>query len=250
MSETDWELLSRFVRDHADDAFAAIVRRHVDLVYSTAFRQVRSPQLAEELTQSAFIDLARSAAKLSPDTILTAWLYKVARRTAVDANCSQSHQPASKACSTARPIRDTQSSRHSSMDFMPHQREDRVTGSKSVPGERRGRYWFDGLPANGRGPFRSCRVHPASGAALPGRTPLGRARHHAPVCNLRLSGTTNRNSRFDRHSAKAMGSYPYYLQLDMARVETSQRTLILQGRPSSMAPSFARRTRISYGSED
>ena len=84
MSETDWELLSRYVRDHADDAFAAIVRRYVDLVYSTALRQVRAPQLAEEVAQSTFIDLARSAATLSPNTLLTAWLYKVAHRTAVD----------------------------------------------------------------------------------------------------------------------------------------------------------------------
>ena len=84
MSETDWELISRYVRDHADDAFAAIVERHVDLVYSAALRQVRTPQLADEVAQSTFIDLARSAAELAPDTILSAWLYRVASRTAVD----------------------------------------------------------------------------------------------------------------------------------------------------------------------
>src|SRR5207249_4082392 len=32
----------------------------------------------------AFIDLARNAARLKPDTILTAWLYQVTRRTAID----------------------------------------------------------------------------------------------------------------------------------------------------------------------
>ena len=84
MSDTDLELLARYTRQHAEDAFAEIVRRHLGLVYSAALRQVRSPQLAEEVTQSAFIDLARSAGKLKPDTILTAWLYQVTRRTAID----------------------------------------------------------------------------------------------------------------------------------------------------------------------
>jgi RNA polymerase sigma factor (sigma-70 family) len=85
MTETDLDLLRQFTRDHAQDAFTALVNRHVNLVYSAALRQVRSPQLAEEIAQSVFADLARDAGKLKPDTILTAWLYQVARRTAIDA---------------------------------------------------------------------------------------------------------------------------------------------------------------------
>jgi len=81
---SDLDLLGQFTRDHSQDAFTALVNRHVNLVYSAALRQVRSPQLAEEVAQSAFTDLARNAGKLKPDTILTAWLYQVARRTAID----------------------------------------------------------------------------------------------------------------------------------------------------------------------
>ncbi len=84
MTETDLQLLARYTRDHAEDAFAEIVGRHLNLVHSAALRQVRSPQLAEEVAQSAFTDLARNAGKLKPDTILTAWLYQVTRRTAID----------------------------------------------------------------------------------------------------------------------------------------------------------------------
>jgi RNA polymerase sigma factor (sigma-70 family) len=80
----DWQLLQQYVREHSEDAFAEIVHRHVNLVYSAALRQVRSPQLAEEIAQSAFTDLARSARRLAPDTVLTAWLYQVTRRTAID----------------------------------------------------------------------------------------------------------------------------------------------------------------------
>lgn len=84
MSQTDLELLSRYTSKHAEDAFSELVRRHIDLVYSAALRQVRSPQLAEEVAQSAFTDLARGAHRLTPDTILTAWLYQVTHRTAID----------------------------------------------------------------------------------------------------------------------------------------------------------------------
>jgi RNA polymerase sigma factor (sigma-70 family) len=84
MTETDLELLKQYARDGVEGAFAEIVRRHVNLVYSAALRQVRSPQLAEEVAQSVFTDLSRNAKRLAPDTILTAWLYQVTRRTAID----------------------------------------------------------------------------------------------------------------------------------------------------------------------
>jgi RNA polymerase sigma factor (sigma-70 family) len=81
---SDLDLLWQFARENSQDAFGEIVRRHLDLVYSAALRQVRSPQLAEEIAQSVFADLARNAGKLKSDTILTAWLYQVTRRTAID----------------------------------------------------------------------------------------------------------------------------------------------------------------------
>jgi RNA polymerase sigma factor (sigma-70 family) len=84
MTESDLELLKRYARDGVESAFAEVVRHHVNLVYSAALRQVRSPQLAEEVAQSVFTDLARNAKRLAPDTILTAWLYQVTRRTAID----------------------------------------------------------------------------------------------------------------------------------------------------------------------
>jgi RNA polymerase sigma factor (sigma-70 family) len=81
---SDLELLQNYADRNSEEAFAELVRRHLDLAYSAALRQVRSPQLAEEVAQSVFTDLARNAGKLKPDTVLTAWLYQVTRRTAVD----------------------------------------------------------------------------------------------------------------------------------------------------------------------
>jgi RNA polymerase sigma factor (sigma-70 family) len=81
---SDLDLLRQFARENSQDAFGEIVRRHLPMVYSAALRQVRSPQLAEDVAQSVFADLAREARALKPDTILTAWLYAVARRKAID----------------------------------------------------------------------------------------------------------------------------------------------------------------------
>src|SRR2546421_1357078 len=84
MQASDLELLQQYVRQNSEEAFAALVRRHLSLVYSAALRQVRSPQLAEEVAKSVFTDLSRNAYKLNPDPILPAWLYQVTRRTAID----------------------------------------------------------------------------------------------------------------------------------------------------------------------
>lgn len=94
MSDRDLDLLRRFAQDHAQDAFTEIVSRHVNLVYSAALRQVRSAQLAEEVAQSVFTDLARNVNRLQPDTILTAWLYQVTHHTAVDVVRKESRRQA------------------------------------------------------------------------------------------------------------------------------------------------------------
>ncbi len=84
MEIDDRDLLRQYAERHSQEAFAALVSRHVNLVYSLALRLVRSPQLAEDVSQSVFTDLARQAQRLASDTILTAWLYQVTRRTAID----------------------------------------------------------------------------------------------------------------------------------------------------------------------
>ncbi len=83
MMSSDSQLLQDYAQNKSQDAFTELVQRHLNLVYSAAFRQVRSSQLAEEISQSVFTDLARAADKLKPG-ILTAWLYQVTRRTAID----------------------------------------------------------------------------------------------------------------------------------------------------------------------
>lgn len=84
MNPSDHDLLRRHSRDGSQAAFAELVRRHLNLVYSAALRQVRSTHLAEEIAQSVFLDLSRHPAGLKPGVPLVAWLHVVTRRTAID----------------------------------------------------------------------------------------------------------------------------------------------------------------------
>jgi uncharacterized protein (TIGR03435 family) len=79
----DMELLRDYDRQGSEAAFAALVQRHVSLVYSVALRHVGIDAHAEEITQAVFIILARKAASLRPDTILEGWLYETTRLTAL-----------------------------------------------------------------------------------------------------------------------------------------------------------------------
>src|SRR5215469_7758900 len=78
MNEPDYQLLRLFARYGDQEAFARLLRRHLDLVYATAFRKLQDERAAQEVAQNVFAALARKAWQFAPDDSLPAWLYKTA----------------------------------------------------------------------------------------------------------------------------------------------------------------------------
>ena len=71
------QLLRDFAKRRSEQAFGELVRRQMDLVYSTALRVVGGDaHLAEDVTQTVFIDLARKARSLCRCAALSGWLYR------------------------------------------------------------------------------------------------------------------------------------------------------------------------------
>jgi DNA-directed RNA polymerase specialized sigma24 family protein len=72
----------RYAEERSQAAFAELVRRHIDFVYSAALRMVCDPHLAEDVTQSAFVALANNAAQLTERPVLSGWLHRTAQNIA------------------------------------------------------------------------------------------------------------------------------------------------------------------------
>ena len=73
---TDGELLRSYVEEGSQEAFAALVQRHLNLVYRAALRRVGGDaHSAHDVAQKVFVDLARKARSLSDRPNLAGWLY-------------------------------------------------------------------------------------------------------------------------------------------------------------------------------
>ncbi len=81
----DTELLQEYVESRSEKAFAELVGRHLDLVYSTALRMVRESALAKDVAQAVFIQLARKARTIRSGNALPGWLYRVTHHQAANA---------------------------------------------------------------------------------------------------------------------------------------------------------------------
>ena len=85
MMNEDMALVREYAATQSEQAFQTLVSRYLNLVFSAALRQVRDPQLAEEVTQAVFIILARKAGSLGDAVILSGWLYRTTRFASADA---------------------------------------------------------------------------------------------------------------------------------------------------------------------
>src|SRR5882672_746682 len=81
--KSDVQLLRDYAGTGEEGAFRVLVTRHTDFVFSAALRQVNSPDLAGDVSQGVFTDLARKAqplaAKMPGDGSLAGWLHRATR---------------------------------------------------------------------------------------------------------------------------------------------------------------------------
>ena len=71
-------------RDGDPVAFAALVRRHQDMVFSLALHALRNRAAAEDLAQEVFLQLYRHLVRIESAAHLTAWLRRVASHRCID----------------------------------------------------------------------------------------------------------------------------------------------------------------------
>lgn len=81
-ASSDPQLLREYHERRSDDAFAELVRRHIDFVHSAACRMVNDPHLAKDVSQGVFVALARDAGKLVKHPVLHGWLHRTTRNIA------------------------------------------------------------------------------------------------------------------------------------------------------------------------
>lgn len=92
-SQTDAELLQRFVTERDEAAFELLVWRHGGMVMGTCQRLLRHGHDAEDAFQATFLTLVRKAGSIGKRSSVASWLYKVAYHTALRARKHNARQP-------------------------------------------------------------------------------------------------------------------------------------------------------------
>ena len=77
--DDDGRLLRRFAEEGSQEAFAALTKRHLGLVYAVCRRELDSNEAAEDATQAVFLLLAQKAKTLRAGPSLAGWLFQTAR---------------------------------------------------------------------------------------------------------------------------------------------------------------------------
>ncbi len=79
----DRQLLSRFVNDRDEDAFAVLVRKYQKLVWSVCHQVLSSRADVEDSFQETFLALAKNANRIRKPGSLASWLYGTAYRVSI-----------------------------------------------------------------------------------------------------------------------------------------------------------------------
>lgn len=83
MDPPDETLMLRYQQgDRA--SFTLLVRRHQGALFNFALRQVRIPQVAEDIVQESFVRVVQKAADFKHEARFTTWVYTITRNLCID----------------------------------------------------------------------------------------------------------------------------------------------------------------------
>ena len=85
----DARLIRRFGQEGDEAAFAELMSRHLSLVWGAARRITGDGELARDIAQGVFVDLARKARSLPEGVVVAGWLHRAACHAAGNAVRSQ-----------------------------------------------------------------------------------------------------------------------------------------------------------------
>ena len=84
MTTNDDQILIDAIENGDTKAYAQLVNRYKDLVYTLAIRMLKHREEAEEVSQDTFIKVFKSLGKFKGDSKFSTWIYKVTYNTCLD----------------------------------------------------------------------------------------------------------------------------------------------------------------------
>jgi RNA polymerase sigma-70 factor, ECF subfamily len=84
MTTNDEHILIEAINNGDTRAYAQLVDRYKDLVYTLALRMLKHKEEAEEVAQDTFIKVFKSLDKFKGDSKFSTWIYRVAYNTCLD----------------------------------------------------------------------------------------------------------------------------------------------------------------------
>ena len=84
MSNIDDQHYIRLVREGDTNAFAVLVDRYKDMVFTLSLKMLKDREEAEEVSQDTFLKIYKSLSKFNGEAKFSTWIYKVAFNTCLD----------------------------------------------------------------------------------------------------------------------------------------------------------------------
>ncbi|MAX70064.1 MAG: RNA polymerase [Flavobacteriaceae bacterium] len=84
MTTNDEQILIDAIKNGDTKAYATLVDRYKDLVFTLALRMLKHREEAEEVAQDTFVKVFRSLNRFKGDSKFSTWIYKVTYNTCLD----------------------------------------------------------------------------------------------------------------------------------------------------------------------